>query len=151
MAGHHFREPSGGTEFLCLPHDVTWAQHGPTNQFNGALYGTEYDMHAGIGNNYNQDAQCCMCKTKRSTVVMFPARTNCFPGWTLEYNGYLAAGARTFSLTNYVCIDSHPEPLDGGAVSSDESVVYNVQTKCGSLPCPPYVDGRVLACAVCSI
>ena len=151
MAGHHHKEPSGGAEFLCLPHDVNWAQHGPTRTENGHLYGTEYDMLGGIGNRHNQNAPCCLCKTRRSTVVMFPARTNCFPGWTLEYTGYLAAGVRNYSLTNYVCVDSSPEALDGVAKSDDEAILYNVETKCGSLPCPPYVDGRVLACAVCSI
>ena len=149
MAGHHYTEPSGGAEFLCLPHDVTWAQPGPTHTLNGVLYGTEYALHA--GNTYIQNIPCSLCKTRRATVVMFPARTNCFPGWTLEYTGYLAAGARTYSLTNYVCVDSNPESLAGGSVNDDHAVLYNVETQCGSLPCPPYVDGRVLACAVCSV
>lgn len=152
MAGHHYNEPSGGSEFLCLPHDVTWPQPGHPYSLTARIYGTEYEMHAGLtGNIYNQDVPCCLCKTRRATAVMFPGRTNCFPGWTLEYHGYLTAGQRTSSLTSYACTDSSPEALDGGAVDNNEAVLHNVEAKCGSLPCPPYIDGRVLACAVCSI
>ena len=150
MAGHYYSDNSGGAEFLCLPHDVQWAQHGNSFTSDGHLYGTEIEMHTGTGQN-NQDAPCCLCKTNRSTSVMIPARTTCFPGWTLEYTGYLAAGQRTSSLTNYVCLDAHPEPIDGGGKSNDESVIHNVQAQCGSLPCPPYADSRQLACVVCSI
>ena len=150
MAGHHFSDSTGGAEFLCLPHDVQWGQYGSSSSANGHLYGTEYEMHIGTG-QVNQDAPCCLCKTNLSTSVMIPARTTCFPGWTLEYTGYLAAEQRTSSLTNYVCIDAHSEALDGGGANNNEAVVHNVQVQCGSLPCPPYVDSRQLACVVCSI
>ena len=82
---------------------------------------------------------------------MIPGRVNCFNGWTLEYTGYLGAGQDGYFATNYVCIDSDPESVTGGSKNDDEAIVHNVETKCGSLPCPPYVNNRQLACAVCSI
>ena len=150
MAGHHYNDNTGGAEFLCLPHDVQWAQYGSSHSQDSRLYGVEYELETGTG-QYNQDASCCLCKTNRSTVVMIPARTTCFPGWTLEYTGYLAAGQRSSSVTNYVCIDAHPESRVGGNVNRNEASIHNVQVQCGSLPCLPYVDSRQLACAVCSI
>ena len=150
MGGHHITDNSGGAEFLCLPHDVQWAQYGSSSSQDPRLYGAEYEMYTGTG-QMNEDAPCCLCKTNRSTSVMIPARSTCFPGWTLEYTGYLAAGQRSYSHKNYVCIDAHPESRAGGNVNHDEAVVHNVQAQCGSLPCPPYVDSRQLACVVCSI
>ena len=151
MAGHNYLDASGGSEFLCLPQDVTWAQPGPNDTYSGQLYGTEYDMPTEVGSRVNLNAPCCLCKTRRSTAVMFPARTNCFPGWTLEYTGYLGAGVRTQTLTNYVCVDSSPETILGGAPTDYAASIHNVAAVCGSLPCPPFVDGRPLACAVCSV
>ena len=100
MAGHHYNDSTGGADFLCLPHDVQWAQYGISSSLDTRLYGAEYEMRTGTG-HFNQDSVCCLCKTNRSTSVMIPARTTCFPGWTMEYTGYLAAGDRTKSLANY--------------------------------------------------
>ena len=47
-------------------------------------------------------------------------------------------------------MDSDPEALAHGGTNDDQSIIYLVEGRCGSLPCPPYVDGREIACAVCS-
>ena len=93
-----------------------------------------------------------VCRTQHSTSLMILGRTSCFSGWTLEYAGYLAANwiGTKASTTNFVCIDGHPEVLNRGATNDNQAVVHNVVAKCGSLPCPPYVDGLELACVVCS-
>ena len=159
MAGGYFAQSGGGGDYQCLPHDVQW-NYNVTQSGSGyaQLFGTEYetDSHT-LGSGIHQhDAPCCVCRTQHSTSLMIPGRTSCFSGWTLEYAGYLAAnwigtwhGAKS-SPTNFVCIDGHPEVLNRGATNDNQAVVHNVVAKCGSLPCPPYVDGLELACVVCS-
>ena len=153
MAGNSFDSSGGGTEFLCLPRDVTWAEYGNSDSQNGQIYGVEYEMPVGRAGKrvFNENAPCCLCKTRYATTVMIPGRVSCFSGWSLQYTGYLGAGQRHYFATNYVCIDSSPETVSGGAANNDEAIVHNVESKCGSLPCPPYTESRQLACAVCSV
>ena len=81
---------------------------------------------------------------------MIPGRNICYDGWTLEYNGYLVADRHDFHATEYVCLDLHPDTIVGGNNNDDGALFYFVEGICGSLECPPYVDGRELTCAVCS-
>ena len=50
----------------------------------------------------------------------------------------------------YVCIDGAPEHDEGGAANTNGHVIYHVVAQCGTLPCPPYVQGKVVTCVVCS-
>lgn len=85
------------------------------------------------------------------TCIMILARKSCYKGWTLEYNGYLMAGYHYHPAgTMYTCIDEQPDTLHGGHASKDGRLFYSVEARCGSLKCPPYVEGRELICAVCS-
>lgn len=52
--------------------------------------------------------------------------------------------------SKYICIDEQPDTLPGGQVMKDGYLLYAVEGRCGSLPCPPYVEGRELTCVVCS-
>lgn len=82
---------------------------------------------------------------------MFVARKTCYKGWTLEYDGYLMAGYFDHAAgTTYTCIDSHPDTLAGGSTHKGGKLFYPVEAQCGSLKCPPYVEGRELVCVVCS-
>jgi len=83
---------------------------------------------------------------------MIAARTACYPGWTVEYTGYLMSGVTGSSVYAYdhLCLDGNPEYLAHGGTNDNQHILYNVEAKCGSLPCPPYVEGRELACVVCS-
>lgn len=52
----------------------------------------------------------------------------------------------------YRCVDHNPESLPGGGnTDSNGYLFYMMEGRCGSLKCPPYVDGREIACAVCSL
>ena len=75
---------------------------------------------------------------------MIPAKTKCHPGWTLEFTGYLMAGWHN--------LDKEPENVVGGreGIIDDGRLLYFVEARCGSLKCPPYVNGRELTCVVCS-
>ena len=52
--------------------------------------------------------------------------------------------------TQYTCMDSHPDTLHGGRSDKNGYLFYPVEGRCGSLKCPPYVEGRELTCVVCS-
>ena len=54
------------------------------------------------------------------------------------------------SATEYICVDKDPESLYGSHVNHNGRLLYKVEGICGSLQCPPYVDGKELACVVCS-
>ena len=99
-----------------------------------------------------QDQPCVVCQTDYSITHMFPGRGNCFPGWTLQYTGYLMSTRHDHVFnSDFICMDSDPEALAHGGTNDNQGILYLVEGRCGSLPCPPYVDGREIACAVCSI
>lgn len=79
------------------------------------------------------------------------ARKTCYKGWLLEYTGYLMAGYYKHKAgTTYTCFDSVPDTINGSGVNVDGYLLYLVEARCGSLKCPPYVEGREVVCAVCS-
>ncbi len=83
--------------------------------------------------------------------IMIPGRNQCYPGWNLEYNGYLMAGHHSHrGKTDYICVDSDPESYGAGFRNDAGALLYAVEGICGSLPCPPYVNHRELTCVVCS-
>ena len=144
---------------LCLPENPTWGNYDDSaNMPRGYIYGTEIDdspkaaSEKIFGYEVNQhDLPCAVCETRFPITKMFPGRTTCFDGWTLQYAGYLVADHHAHSSTkNYECLDSSPEAVPKGNTNDNQSVLYLVEAKCGSLPCPPYVEGREIACAVCS-
>ena len=127
------------------------------NEHNGLrayMYGTEIDTidsdHI-FGYDVNQqDMPCAVCKTPKSVSLMIPARKDCYPGWTLEYDGYLMAGIYRHQSYNHICMDRSPEFVPHGGTNDNQHILYFVEAQCGSLPCPPYHQGRELACVVCS-
>ena len=67
------------------------------------------------------------------------------------FSGYLISGAHVHtSASEYICLDSDAEMLAGGVANTDGRVIYLVEGVCGTLKCPPYVQGRELTCVVCS-
>ncbi|KAL3874763.1 hypothetical protein ACJMK2_037733 [Sinanodonta woodiana] len=152
--GSHFSHSGSAADFLCLTEEPIMGNYvGGTS--TGYVYGAEYEVHVGSNPfttvSLEDDVPCCVCKTFRSSTLMIPGRTQCFPGWTMEYSGYLMSGYHGHNgATNYVCVDANPEARRGSSGNHDGHLLYVVQAVCGSLPCPPYVDGRVLTCVICS-
>ncbi|XP_060555943.1 short-chain collagen C4-like isoform X3 [Ruditapes philippinarum] len=157
MGGNAYTDNGGPANYLCLPDDPTWAkyQDGIQNEGN-KIYGSEYEHH---GTNFNpfpqnmkdEDIPCAVCSTKRPLNIMVPARTSCYTGWHLEYTGYLMTiKSDKPAAGEYVCIDDHPEAIPHGTANTNGNVMYLVEAVCGTLPCLPYVNGRELACSVCS-
>ena len=158
MAGGHFSKGSG-SNLLCLPEIPTWGNYDDSgNTHRGYIYGTEINIQPPaasekiFGFQVNEhDFPCAVCETPCPITYMFPGRITCLPGWTVQYAGYLVSGYHGHSNNkDYECLDSAPEAVPKGNTNDDQSIVYLVEAKCGSLPCPPYVEGREIACVVCS-
>ena len=126
------------------------------NGYRGYIYGAEIDIETGTGNVFNtpmnnHDVPCEVCMTPFSVTHMFPGRSGCYKNWTQQYTGYLVSSLHGRNLDlEYYCMDANPETVPHSAVNNDDCVLYVVEGKCGSLPCPPYVEGREIACTVCS-
>ncbi|XP_052814361.1 uncharacterized protein LOC128241466 [Mya arenaria] len=155
-AGKKYSDSGSGSDTQCLPRNPQWSNY--TDGLDVArarIYGAETEITE--PNNVfpyavdKRDLPCVVCEVPRSTVMMIPARNECFEGWTREYHGYLMADKSIHSSPHtHVCMDFEPEFIPYGAANSDEHLFYLVEAVCGSLPCPPYVNGRELACTVCS-
>jgi len=160
--GSHFNKPGGAGEYLCLPRDPIWGHHeDAVETYSSGVYGVEYELNQKTLSNFfgtniryfSDDAPCAVCRTTRSSVIMIPGRNECYGGWTREYHGYLMSDYEGHkAASEFVCLDIDPEVLTGGdhAVEKNGKLLYFVEARCGSLPCPPYVNGRELTCVVCS-
>ena len=157
-AGGLYSHTGAATNYLCLVPDPVWGHYSDTQESYGKVYGAEYEFTDSKGQAYfgesklhNEDAPCSVCRSPRPSVIMLPGRNTCYKGWALEYSGYLASGDhRDHAGTEYMCLDSHTGEIIGGQNNDDGAVLYFVEGICGSLKCPPYVNGRELTCAVCS-
>ena len=165
VGGQHYSHSGGGSNILCLPMNPNWGNYTAEGEETQYIYGGEYEISAynsfstvGLFSNVNSKAlhdhniPCAVCQTlKPATIMMLPARKNCYAGWTLEYTGYLMSSHYGHSGRNpFTCMDAAPEADPAGFRNEDGVLFYFVQGACGSLPCPPYVQGKELVCAVCS-
>ncbi|KAL3880007.1 hypothetical protein ACJMK2_032279 [Sinanodonta woodiana] len=124
MAVSEYTQTGNGPNNICLPEDPTWAKY-QDGTFDGDHRGRVYDTEYEIGGG--------------STYTPFSP--------DLYNNDVPCAVCRT---TQYVCLDGNPEYIDGGIANTNGHVIYQVEVICGALRCPPYVNGRELACVVCS-
>lgn len=159
--GDHYTHSGGPSELLCLPRDPTWGNYDDTHLEAAFVYGVEYepgtvDQSMKIfGKNIDQEnVPCVVCQSiGRIATLRIPGRTDCFGGWTKEYQGYLMGGYYTHAkATDYTCVDSDPEVVPGSARNQNGHLLYFVEAHCheNSLPCPPYVDGREIPCVICT-
>ncbi|XP_052820146.1 uncharacterized protein LOC128245970, partial [Mya arenaria] len=151
----------GAADYLCLTSQPIWGVYNDGRSSAG-IYGTEYQFHeqgfTHLGAEFfekalgDHDAPCAVCRTSRETTLMIPGRNQCYPGWTKEYAGYLVSGeyAGALSVTNYACLDASAETENSDYPDKNGRLMYIVESVCGSLPCPPYVQYREITCVVCS-
>ncbi|XP_052791971.1 uncharacterized protein LOC128226119 [Mya arenaria] len=151
-AGPQHNHPGGGSNYLCLPEDPIFGEN-PTGGSRELLYGAEYETTGTFMSNlHNNDVPCAVCKTKSTNVLMIPARNVCYPGWKTEYSGYLMTSHYNHpSQKNYACMDADPKAISGGSANQNGALFYFVEGRCGSLKCPPYIEGHELTCVVCSL
>jgi len=157
--GSWFDHTGGGSNYLCLPLEPIWGTYNEAVEKGSKLYGSEYQNPSGFGlnNNHNRplhdnNVPCVVCRSQTKTsVVMIPARNQCYNGWNTEYTGYLMSGNVSHKgRTEFVCMDGQPESDPSGYRDENGAVFYSVEGVCGSLPCPPYVPRREITCAVCT-
>lgn len=158
--GSYYSHEGGAVSLLCLPSQPDWANYDDTVQDStgaGYVYGAEYldnnrDEILFKKKNYLHDVPCAVCEvSKRSDSIMIAAKISCYPGWTMEYRGYLMSGHYEHKAArDYHCVDANPENVSGGYNAHYGYLLYFVEGRCGSLKCPPYREGRELACVVCT-
>ncbi|KAI0232754.1 hypothetical protein LSAT2_016965 [Lamellibrachia satsuma] len=158
-AGAFYTHSGGGSNYLCLPRDPEWGPRTTAGfQSGGYLHGAEYQVYgndpfskANARSLHQNDVPCAVCLvTSRPTKLMIPAKLTCPDGWTKEYSGYLMSQHYTLKRTTYVCMDNAPEVVQGGEPNKNGALFYNTEAKCGSLPCPNYVEGWEITCVVCT-
>ncbi|WAR21303.1 hypothetical protein MAR_015277, partial [Mya arenaria] len=155
-SGKRYDDVGSGVDTFCLPEEPLWGKYSDaSNGYRAYIYGSE--IHHDASDNefpyavHNQDMPCAVCLSERALNLMIPGRTACYPGWTLEYSGYMMTNVQgRESGQDTICVDDHPEFLDHGGSDDSQHILYLVEAQCGSLPCPPYVNNRELPCAVCS-
>ncbi|WAR16537.1 hypothetical protein MAR_031131 [Mya arenaria] len=156
--GSFYTHKGAAVNYLCLTKEPLWGNYKDAALAEGAyLYGGEYQFNSRNRNNFfgkeihQHDAPCAVCETKRSTILMIPGRNKCLDGWTEEYHGYLVAGQFSHDAgSEYICLDAKPEVISDSVKSLDGKLFYLVEGRCGTLPCPPYVNNREITCVVCS-
>lgn len=158
--GSLYNHQGAAASMLCLPKDPDWNNGRYSDKldpFTGYVYGAEYqdgqdrsDQLFGES-HYDYDVPCVVCEVRnRSSVIMTPGKSRCYGGYTFEYSGFLMSGHYKHSTTDYYCVDKNPENLPDGKNDHNGRLLYFVEARCGSLRCPPYVDGRELQCVVCT-
>ncbi len=145
--GKQYNQKGSGTNPLCLTRTPQFDYAINPPAWPGFIYGAEYEF---AGSHDDHDVPCSVCRAPQSTTIMVPATRTCPPGWTPQYTGHLSSQYKDYFATEYVCLDGSPEDDSSGARNDDGYLFYFVTAQCGSLPCPPYIQGKVVTCAVCS-
>ena len=151
--GSHYQQSGGGVDKLCLPDVPQYLSYQPGFQDTGYLYGAEYLIYSSqpFRSMHQHNVPCAVCHSStRASLLMIPARTSCPFSWTREYYGYLMAERQKYARSTFECVDRSPESVPGGAGSLNGASFYHTETTCNGLPCPPYVEGREVTCAVCT-
>ena len=147
-SGH--QQSGGGANYVCLPKDPQYmSTHVPAASY---MYGAEYESVNGIfSDKEDHDAPCAVCYISTKTVkLMIPARITCPSSWTIEYKGYLMAPYHDQKNTVYECVDENAESVPGSSANTNGALLYFTVSTCTGLPCPPYVNNRVITCVVCT-
>jgi len=150
--GSYYWHRGGGSNTLCLPRDPELVNivGGARSYVHGAEYQTTSTDHT-LAQLHDQEVPCVVCYTPHTNIVMIPAKNTCYPGWILEYSGFLMTEHYAHHRRDYVCMDGEAESLDDSYGNQEGALFYFVEGTCGSLPCGPYIEGYELTCAVCSL
>nr|KAG5693598.1 hypothetical protein BaRGS_014618 [Batillaria attramentaria] len=147
IGGSYYDHTGAATNYLCLSLSPVLSSHTVPAE-RAYLYGGEYQTY---DTHMEKDAVCAVCRSQHPTTIMAPGTNVCQPGWTRQYSGYLMAGyAGHHAGTEYICVDSALESADASTHNDNGKLLYYTVTRCGSLPCDPYVNNKVVTCAVCS-
>jgi hypothetical protein len=147
VGGKHYSQSGGGSDYLCLTMSPVFSGH-TAGSDHGYLYGAEYET---FDAHMESDAVCAVCRSRHPTTIMIPGTNVCTTGWTKQYDGYLVGERDVHQRSpNFICVDTAMEERPGTAENRDGALLYLTVTQCGSLPCGPYENNRVVTCVVCS-
>ena len=152
-AGSLYSQKGGGSNRLCLPMEPKYGAYKPGVQSYSPLHGSEYQTHGNfpIPNTYNHNVPCAVCSvTRRSRILVVPARNDCPSMWTLEYSGYLMGEYYNHNRNTFECVDKDAESIPGSTSNVNGALFYAVEANCDGIPCPPYDPQKELTCAVCT-
>ena len=151
--GTWYSDSGGGANKLCMPEDPEYSGLYRTGFQGGYLQGAEYRISSGQEfysmNGHNVPCAVCYAST-RVTLLMIPAKTSCPSSWTREYYGSLMAEHHQHQRSLFECMDGNPESVPGSAGIQNGAFFYHAESQCHTLPCPPYIAGREVSCAVCT-
>ncbi|XP_033124274.1 uncharacterized protein LOC117122697 [Anneissia japonica] len=163
MAGGVEGFSGGGVNYLCLPEQPSYGFTVPDVQLYRAPIGaTEYRLgqltFTPMAHLHAADVLCAVCLANRSAIFVMPAKSTCPSDWTLEYSGYLMGAREDRKRAEFVCVDGNAAGREGTTNANTNiatSQIFIAETRCvggttGGLPCPPYVNGAELPCAVCT-
>ena len=153
-AGTRHDTKGGTSDHLCLPdHPRYGSSH---TESISPLYGVEYERWpTSSPRAYYDNMPCVVCYiATRSAMFVQQASYLCPSGWSREYYGYMMSEERNSNrqARSTICVDVNAEAVPGSGTSTNPSLTYLMSVECtnSELPCPPYVDGRILSCAVCT-
>ena len=147
VGGSYYTHSGAATNYLCLTMSPVFSNQ-QLPSYMAYLYGGEYETY---DSHMNKDPTCTVCRSTFSTTVMIPGTNVCTPGWHLQYSGFLMAGEYDHPAgSEYICVDSQFQSRLSSDTDQDGKLLYYTVTRCGSLPCEPYVNNKVVLCAVCS-
>ncbi|XP_060565603.1 uncharacterized protein LOC132724689 [Ruditapes philippinarum] len=124
---------------------TTCPDNGAELVYDGYTAGSHF-THSGAAVNY-------LCLPKKTSWAKYNDGVQEYRGYVFgaEYEGVLVAGYyKHTAASEYVCLDESPESIEGSNADQNGILMYSVEGRCGSLKCPPYIDGRELSCVVCS-
>lgn len=147
--GSYYRHNGAAAEFVCLPPDPDLTTKYTSS--HAYMYGSECYTNE-FGQDGGNDLPCSVCRsTVQSSVLMIPAKSSCYDGWSMQYQGNLVAGnTDNEAASQYICLDEHSETLTGGQNRDHGKLFFPVKAVCGALACPPYHNDRYLTCVVCT-
>ena len=154
--GANYNQRGGGSNPQCLPLDPKFLTPiSGIQSHRGLMYGAEYetqtDSNSHVHGRQDTDVPCAVCHvSNRTAVYMVPANYTCPSGWTREYYGYLMSERHTHQRSQFTCVDNVFKSVTGSSTSLDGLMLFFVEGRCGSLPCPPYDNTKELSCAVCT-
>ena len=148
MGGSRYSHSGAATNYLCLTLSPVPSQH-PVPRLAAYLYGTEYETE---DSHYQTDAVCAVCRASYSSTIMIPGTDTCSQGWTRQYSGFLMANLYNSAAgSEFICVDSALESRTSSVRNDDGNLLYFTVAQCGALPCPPYLDDKIVTCVVCSL
>ena len=159
--GTFYREEGGGANYLCMPSDPEYSsklRYLPGKTAHAHVYAVEYALP--LQGGHKHDVVCAVCRTsRRSTMVMIPAKASCPTGWTKEYLGYIMTeykgrqNADIRGRTMFECVDSGMETVTTQQTSNAVVFFHHVEVDCNrgfTCEAGKYNNHQELSCVVCT-